>query len=311
MKLKHLESALSSIQREFPSPKVELEQYPTSAHLAAWVGLTALENGDIGEGRSSLDLGCGTGMLAMSCALLGTDCVLAVDCDEEALNVANENAQTLELEDEIEMILAKVNVPAFAAAKQQQQQSGHKAGGKARGGRGRGRQGRGNGRSNNQQSSSRPLEPIKPSVGAADDGIPLRSNCVDTVITNPPFGTKQNAGMDVQFLRTAVRLARRAVYSFHKTSTRPYLVKTLRDEWGLDVKVVAEMRFDIPKMYEFHQQKSVDVEVDLIRVGLPLPEEEDEVEEIAAISRSLEDFELATDDEKDTNSGDSGAEYED
>ena len=248
MKLKHLESALSSIQRDFPSPKVELEQYPTSANLAAWIGLTALENGDIGEGKSCLDLGCGTGMLACCCALLGTEYVLAVDCDVDALQIANQNAQRLDMEDTIEMILAKVNVPLPAKNSNHGNRSTISRQGvnKAKGGRGRGRgkgrQGRGG---NNQKQPIQPvaLNPMpKISSGVADDGLPLCSNCVDTVITNPPFGTKENAGMDVQFLRAAVRLARRAVYSFHKTSTRPYLLKTLGEEWGLEVKVVAEMK---------------------------------------------------------------------
>lgn len=42
----------------------------------------------------------------------------------------------------------------------------------------------------------------------------------DTVILNPPFGTKHNAGMDVKFLKRAFLLARTSVYSLHKTSTR-------------------------------------------------------------------------------------------
>lgn len=42
----------------------------------------------------------------------------------------------------------------------------------------------------------------------------------DTVIMNPPFGTKNNAGIDMEFLEVAVRLAKTAVYSLHKTSTR-------------------------------------------------------------------------------------------
>jgi hypothetical protein len=100
-----------------------------------------------------------------------------------------------------------------------------------------------------------------------DDGLPFASNCVDTVITNPPFGTKHNAGMDLQFLRTAIRLARRAVYSFHKTSTRSFVMKTCQ-AWGLQVQVIAAMKFDIPQVYEFHKHKSVDVEVDLLRVAL-------------------------------------------
>ncbi|EED90330.1 predicted protein, partial [Thalassiosira pseudonana CCMP1335] len=102
-------------------------------------------------------------------------------------------------------------------------------------------------------------------IGTECDGVDGEGGClVDTVITNPPFGTKNNEGIDVQFLRTAIRLARRAVYSFHKTSTRPYLIKLIQG-WGLNVEVVAEMKFDIPNMYKFHKQKSKDVEVDLIR----------------------------------------------
>jgi predicted RNA methylase len=73
--------------------------------------------------------------------------------------------------------------------------------------------------------------------------------------------------MDLQFLRTATRLARRSVYSFHKRSTRQFVLKTIKEEWGYhDAKVVAEMAFDVPNMYKFHTQQSKDIEVDLIRV---------------------------------------------
>ena len=70
----------------------------------------------------------------------------------------------------------------------------------------------------------------------------------------------------MRFLRTAARLARRAAYSFHKTSTRPHLLRMLREEHGLRAEVVAEMRFDLPRTYRFHQRESVDVQVDLLRV---------------------------------------------
>ena len=88
------------------------------------------------------------------------------------------------------------------------------------------------------------------------------------MLTNPPFGTKNNAGMDVAFLRAGCRLATRAVYSFHKTSTREYVLRTVRDDWGLDAEVAAVMKFDLPRTYAFHRKDSVDVEVDLIRVSV-------------------------------------------
>lgn len=42
----------------------------------------------------------------------------------------------------------------------------------------------------------------------------------DSVLMNPPFGTKHNAGIDMRFLETAIKLSNNAVYSLHKTSTR-------------------------------------------------------------------------------------------
>lgn len=42
----------------------------------------------------------------------------------------------------------------------------------------------------------------------------------DTVIMNPPFGTKSNAGIDMKFLKRALKLSNNVVYSLHKTSTR-------------------------------------------------------------------------------------------
>jgi len=111
------------------------------------------------------------------------------------------------------------------------------------------------------------VEASSPSYKDDNDGVPLSSNCVDTVLTNPPFGTKNNGGIDIAFLRAATRLARRAVYSFHKSSTREFLVKTV-EGWGYEVEVVAQMKFDIGNIYKFHKKDSVDVEVDLIRVIL-------------------------------------------
>ena len=82
-----------------------------------------------------------------------------------------------------------------------------------RGGRGKKGRGRGNNKTNN---SSNPTAQDNntlynnPNEDDIDDGIPLPSKIVDTVITNPPFGTKHNEGIDVQFLKTAIRLAKRA-----------------------------------------------------------------------------------------------------
>jgi len=285
MKLKHLESCLSSLpHRSFPNPKIELEQYATSVHLTASIILSALDREDAGPGTSVLDLGCGTGMLGLGFALVQSDMVYLVDCDPGALEMARENVDRLEEEELIgrggddgeegdeegcvgvELVMAKVKYDPPKREKQ----------GRGGGGVGRGHRG-GRGGLGRRQSKTRPGNDTVSSTpqnnllyshpnNNDDDGIPLPSKIVDTVITNPPFGTKNNEGVDVQFLKTAIRLARRAVYSFHKTSTRPFLMKLLREKWGLNAEVVAEMKFDIPNSYKFHKQKCVDVEVDLLRI---------------------------------------------
>ncbi|XP_010889229.1 rRNA N6-adenosine-methyltransferase METTL5 isoform X2 [Esox lucius] len=86
----------------------------------------------------------------------------------------------------------------------------------------------------------------------------------DTVIMNPPFGTKHNQGMDMQFLKTALTMATTAVYSLHKTSTRDHIQKKASD-WGVNMKVIAELRYDLPASYKFHKKKSVDIKVDFLR----------------------------------------------
>lgn len=48
----------------------------------------------------------------------------------------------------------------------------------------------------------------------------------DTVIMNPPFGTKQHAGLDMVFLKRAIDLSRGTVYSLHKTTTRDVSINT-------------------------------------------------------------------------------------
>ncbi|XP_009180678.1 methyltransferase-like protein 5 isoform X3 [Papio anubis] len=101
------------------------------------------------------------------------------------------------------------------------------------------------------------------SIGTAMLGAGM-SKSFDTVIMNPPFGTKNNKGTDMAFLKTALEMARTAVYSLHKSSTREHVQKKAA-EWKIKIDVIAELRYDLPASYKFHKKKSVDIEVDLIR----------------------------------------------
>ncbi|XP_011742353.1 rRNA N(6)-adenosine-methyltransferase METTL5 isoform X4 [Macaca nemestrina] len=107
------------------------------------------------------------------------------------------------------------------------------------------------------------------SIGTAMLGAGM-SKSFDTVIMNPPFGTKNNKGTDMAFLKTALEMARTAVYSLHKSSTREHVQKKAA-EWKIKIDIIAggfcftELRYDLPASYKFHKKKSVDIEVDLIR----------------------------------------------
>lgn len=89
----------------------------------------------------------------------------------------------------------------------------------------------------------------------------------DTVVLNPPFGTRSK-GMDMKFLKIAARMASRAVYSLHKSSTREYILKKATS-WGYEPEVVAELRYDLKQSYSFHKRQSKDIAVDVIRLKIP------------------------------------------
>lgn len=86
----------------------------------------------------------------------------------------------------------------------------------------------------------------------------------DTVLMNPPFGTKQNNGVDMNFLRIALKIAKQSVYSLHKTATRDH-IKKKAVEWNVKACVVAELRYNLPRTYKFQKRTSVDIAVDLWR----------------------------------------------
>ncbi|PSG98990.1 MAG: hypothetical protein BRC29_02570 [Nanohaloarchaea archaeon SW_7_43_1] len=84
----------------FRNPKISLEQYMTPPELAADILHNAYMQDDV-EGKEVLDLGTGTGILAIGAALLGAD-VTAVEKDEEALEIAKENAGKAEVKEFID-----------------------------------------------------------------------------------------------------------------------------------------------------------------------------------------------------------------
>ncbi|WIA41180.1 hypothetical protein OEZ86_004795 [Tetradesmus obliquus] len=209
MKLKELHALMQDIE-PFAQPKVQLEQYPTGADIASRMLYTIESMFNDIEGNIVVDLGTGTGMLAIGAALLGSPCVVGLDVDADALQVAQDNCEQFEDPLPIDFVLCDVN--------QLQQQQRLQA---------------------------------------------------DTVIMNPPFGTKMK-GADMAFLRAACSLGPKQIYSLNKSSTRSHIQKVALKELGCSsAEVLAELRYNLPATMRFHKQASVDIEVDLWRFELP------------------------------------------
>lgn len=77
----------------FEAPAPELEQYPSSADLAATLIHLADLQGDLD--RPVLDLGTGTGILALGAALRGAPRVVGIERDRAALDTALQNERSL------------------------------------------------------------------------------------------------------------------------------------------------------------------------------------------------------------------------
>jgi putative methylase len=181
-----------------PKPKVGLEQYTIPADLAAEILFTACyAHNDIQE-KSVLDLGTGTGRLALGASILGAKTVVGVDIDASSIRVASQSARVLRVE-----------------------------GGWVVG-----------------------------DIGAIRGSF-------DTVLMNPPFGTKQ-PHTDLQFLQCAQNLAS-VIYSIHKSSTRNFLGQWLQNQ-TLKGELIMSTKMEIPHQFSFHRKPKRFVEVDVLRI---------------------------------------------
>ncbi len=181
-----------------PKPKAQLEQYTIPADLAAEIVFSACYTYSDVEGKTIIDLGTGTGRLALAAQLLGANLVIGVDIEETSLGTAVGNSALLRLHPE--WVLGSI-------------------------------------------------EAIR--------------GPVDTVIMNPPFGTKQ-PHEDLRFLEKALEISK-TVYSIHKSSTRHFLQEWLRRKKAA-AEIVLTTSLEIPHQFAFHRKRKVMVEVDVFRI---------------------------------------------
>lgn len=101
-----LEAALHAVG-DFESPERDLEQYRTPASVAAHLIALADLQGDI-EDRTVIDLGSGTGMLALGAALRSPSRVVGVEIDDSAIAVARENETKVQANQSVDWLRGDV-----------------------------------------------------------------------------------------------------------------------------------------------------------------------------------------------------------
>jgi len=253
MKLKQLEACLSQV-KPFDTPDYMLEQYPTSAHLAARILFAADGFGDV-EDKVVFDIGTGTGMFAIAAQVMGAGLSTGFDIDQSALDIAHQNAEEIG----VDVDFVRCNVAELEAVVKEPHDEGQDDiehvptdvdGGLPT-----------PAESENVSADTAAL----PQAAADALSVPVHDmkNKCDTVFMNPPFGTRVK-GIDMVFLRLALDMATTAVYTLHKSSTRKHVLKVGARQ-GAVGQVLATLKFDVPKMYAFHKEKSKDIQVDFIR----------------------------------------------
>lgn len=107
VKRKDLEIFLTNVEG-IPEPKLHLEQYPTSARVAANMLWNAgVDHDDIYE-KNVLDLGCGSGTLAIGAAYLGARKAIGIDIDLEVLQIAKKNCEKLDQTEQCDWVCINV-----------------------------------------------------------------------------------------------------------------------------------------------------------------------------------------------------------
>jgi len=84
----------------------------------------------------------------------------------------------------------------------------------------------------------------------------------DTVVMNPPFGTKKEHA-DKEFLEKAFKTAKTA-YSFHKSSTQKF-VKAFTKDAGFKITHYWDYEFPLKQTMKFHEKKIQKIQVTAYR----------------------------------------------
>jgi len=108
LRKKDVELLLSQVEPH-PSPEVSLEQYTIPENVAATaLYIAAYVFNDVVD-KTVLDLGCGTGRLALGARFLGAKQVVGVDIDKTAIKVARKNSYKIGLKKAAQWVIADID----------------------------------------------------------------------------------------------------------------------------------------------------------------------------------------------------------
>lgn len=230
MKKKELISIIQSLN-DFRNHKIELEQYTTDAVTTAdFIYFVGLDNQDL-VGNIIIDLGAGTGRLGLAALIFGASGLVAVEKDEDALDVLKENAKKLGvsekvliIKDDIEVLITKKGI------------------------------------------LNSKIEEYYNQINDFQDRNNIKSqNCRKICIMNPPFGVhKRNA--DRSFLRLGMLLSE-AVYSIHLSGikNREFIKKFVK-KYGWKAEVSYSQKIIIKNSYDFHKKRQREILTDVYRI---------------------------------------------
>ncbi len=104
-----LEKAISEV-KPHPKPRAYLEQYTIPTEAAAKILYIAAYTYDDIINKTIVDLGCGTGRLAIGAVLVGAKEAFGVDIDRVAIRAAQNNAKKTGVREKTHWILADIDV---------------------------------------------------------------------------------------------------------------------------------------------------------------------------------------------------------
>ncbi|MCU4753382.1 METTL5 family protein [Halobacteria archaeon AArc-curdl1] len=240
-----LERQLESVA-DFSDPRAPLEQYLTTPTIAAHIAHLAAMHDDV-AGTTVIDLGTGTGMLALAIGQYGPERVIGLDIDRAALQTAraNEHRVRAALEDNgkkgphanadrtqpnYEWVQADVRTLPLCLESSRWDRT----------------------ESTRKRSTSS-------AVTIDTDQAPV------VVVSNPPFGAQRgNRHADRPFLEEASVLAD-VSYTIHNAGSQEF-VESFATDHGGTVTHAFQAILEVGHRFEFHDDEQADLETEVYRI---------------------------------------------